>query len=67
MLISDLDTSLFCSRSKDDLAKEIDGCLERAPSDNGFILASGCEVPGIAPPEKVDWYTELVDDRGRCH
>jgi uroporphyrinogen decarboxylase len=67
VLIGNLDTNLFYSGSKEELGRAIDGCLERAPSDSGFILASGCEVPGVAPPEQVDWFTELVDDLGRCH
>ncbi len=67
VLSGNLDTNLFYSGSKDQMRKAVDSCLERAPSDSGYILASGCEVPGVAPPEKVDWFTELVDELGRCH
>jgi hypothetical protein len=31
----------------------------------GYILSSGCEVPAIAPLEKIDWFNELVDELGR--
>jgi uroporphyrinogen-III decarboxylase len=32
---------------------------------DGYILSSGCEVPAIAPLEKIDWFNELVDELGR--
>jgi uroporphyrinogen decarboxylase len=65
VLIGNLDTGLFYSGSKARLKQAIEGCLERAPKDSGFILASGCEVPGVAPPEQVDWFTELIDEVGQ--
>jgi uroporphyrinogen-III decarboxylase len=40
-------------------------CIDNAPSDSGYILSSGCEVPAIAPPEKIDWFNELVDELGQ--
>ncbi|MBW1705069.1 MAG: uroporphyrinogen decarboxylase, partial [Deltaproteobacteria bacterium] len=40
----------------------IKNCLDVAPDDSGYILASGCEVPGIAPPERVDWFMELANE-----
>ncbi len=40
-------------------------CIDKAPRDSGYILASGCEVPAIAPPEKIDWFNALVDELGR--
>jgi uroporphyrinogen-III decarboxylase len=30
----------------------------------GVILAPGCEVPTIAPPEKIDWFMELANEVG---
>ena len=65
VLIGNLDTGLFYSGTKGRLKQAIEGCLDRAPKDSGFILASGCEVPGVAPPEKVDWFTELIDEVGQ--
>jgi uroporphyrinogen-III decarboxylase len=32
------------------------------PDDSGYILSSGGEVPGIAPPEKVAWFMEIVNE-----
>jgi uroporphyrinogen decarboxylase len=65
VLIGNLDTGLFYSGNRARLKQAIEGCLDRAPKDSGFILASGCEVPGVAPPEKVDWFTELIDEVGQ--
>jgi len=46
------------------MKEAIKNCLALAPADSGYILASGCEVPGIAPPEKTDWFMELVQEFG---
>jgi uroporphyrinogen-III decarboxylase len=40
-------------------------CIDCAPRDSGYILASGCEVPAIAPLEKIDWFKELLDELGQ--
>jgi len=65
VLIGNLDTNLFYSGSKDEMRQAIQHCLDNAPADSGYILCSGCEVPAIAPLEKVDWFYELVDELGR--
>jgi uroporphyrinogen-III decarboxylase len=46
------------------MKQAIKNCIDQAPSDSGYILSSGCEVPAIAPPEKMDWFYELVDELG---
>jgi uroporphyrinogen decarboxylase len=65
VLIGNLDTNLFYSGSKDGMRRAIQHCLDNAPADSGYILSSGCEVPAVAPLEKVDWFHELVDELGR--
>jgi uroporphyrinogen decarboxylase len=67
VLIGNLNTNLFYSGSKDEMRQAIQHCLDNAPADSGYILSSGCEVPAIAPLEKVDWFHELVDELGRYH
>ena len=62
VLIGNMDTNLFFSGTKDDMKQAIKNCLDIAPEDSGYILASGCEVPGVAPPEKVDWFMELANE-----
>jgi uroporphyrinogen-III decarboxylase len=47
------------------MKQAIKNCIDKAPKDSGYILASGCEVPGDAPPEKVDWFMELANELGR--
>ena len=44
------------------MEQAIKNCMAMAPDDSGYILSSGCEVPGIAPPEKVEWFMEIVDE-----
>ena len=65
VLIGNVDTFLFLSDDKEAMKQAIKGCLDAAPQDSGYILASGCEVPGIAPPEKIAWFMELVNEVGR--
>lgn len=62
VLIGNINTNIFFSGSRQDMEQAIKDCMAVAPKDSGYILASGCEVPGIAPPEKVDWFMELVDE-----
>jgi uroporphyrinogen decarboxylase len=66
VLIGNVDTKLFFSGTREDMKQAIKGCLDIAPKDSGYILASGCEVPGVAPPEKVDWFMELANELGAC-
>ena len=64
VLIGNVNTSLFFSGSREEMKQAIKNCLDVAPKDSGYILASGCEVPGVAPPEKVDWFMELANELG---
>ncbi|MFH1241300.1 MAG: uroporphyrinogen decarboxylase family protein [Pseudomonadota bacterium] len=65
VLIGNVDTFLFLSDSREAMKQAIKKCLDVAPEDSGYILASGCEVPGVAPPEKIDWFMELANELGR--
>jgi uroporphyrinogen decarboxylase len=65
VLIGNVDTRLFITGSRDEMKRAIEACIDKAPEDSGYILASGCEVPAIAPPETIDWFMELVNELGR--
>jgi uroporphyrinogen decarboxylase len=64
VLIGNVPTNTFLADSKDVMKAAVQECLEKAPKDSGYILASGCEVPAIAPPEKIDWFMELAGEVG---
>jgi uroporphyrinogen decarboxylase len=64
VLIGNVDTNLFFSGTREGMKAAIQNCLNIAPQDSGFILASGCEVPGPAPTEKIQWFMELADELG---
>jgi uroporphyrinogen decarboxylase len=64
VLIGNVDPQLFVADSKDEMRQAVQHCLENAPKDSGYIMAPGCEVPGNAPPEKVDWFMELAQELG---
>jgi uroporphyrinogen decarboxylase len=65
VLIGNLNTNLFYSGSRDEMKQAMQNCIDCAPRDSGYILASGCEVPAIAPLEKIDWFKELLDEFGQ--
>ena len=67
VLIGNLDTNLFYSGSRDEMKAAIKNCIDQVSPDSGYILASGCEVPAIAPLEKIEWFNELVDELGGYH
>jgi len=62
VLLGNIDTNLFYSGTRKDMEAAVKNCLAVAPGDSGYILSSGCEVPGVAPPEKVDWFMEIVNE-----
>ena len=65
VVIGNVNTSLFFLGSKDEMEKAIKNCIDIAASNSGFILASGCEVPGVAPPERVQWFMDAAREYGR--
>ncbi|UCF57902.1 MAG: uroporphyrinogen decarboxylase family protein [Deltaproteobacteria bacterium] len=65
VLIGNVNTNLFFSGSREEMKQAIENCLDITGKDGGYILASGCEVPGVAPPEKVDWFMELANELGK--
>ena len=67
VLIGNVDTRLFFSGTREEMEQGIKDCLARTHKDSGYILASGCEVPGVAPPEKVDWFMELANELCAYH
>ena len=62
VLIGNINTNLFFSGTRPDMEQAIRNCIAIAPDDSGYILSSGCEVPGIAPPEKVAWFMDIVNE-----
>jgi len=65
VVIGNVNTNLFFLGTKDEMEKAVKDCIDIAVTNSGFILASGCEVPGIAPPEKVQWFMESANEYGR--
>lgn len=65
VLIGNVPTECFLAEGKDEMRRAIQDCIDRAPKDSGYILAPGCEVPAIAPAEKIDWFMQLANELGR--
>jgi uroporphyrinogen decarboxylase len=67
VLIGNVPTECFLADSKDMMKQAVQVCLAKASNDSGYILAPGCEVPTIAPAEKIAWFMELADEVGAYH
>ena len=65
VVIGNVSTNLFFLGRKDDMERAIKNCIDIAAPNSEFILASGCEVPGIAPPEKIQWFMDAARKFGR--
>jgi uroporphyrinogen decarboxylase len=65
VLIGNVDTNLFFTGTKEKMKQAIQNCLDAASKDSGYILASGCEVPGIAPPERVEWFMDMANEMAK--
>jgi uroporphyrinogen decarboxylase len=64
VLIGNVPTECFLADSKDVMRDAVQKCLTQVVDDSGYILAPGCEVPTIAPAEKIDWFMELASEVG---
>ncbi|MDP7354270.1 MAG: uroporphyrinogen decarboxylase family protein [Desulfobacterales bacterium] len=62
VIIGNVNTNLFFSGTRDEMKQAMKNCLAVAAKDCGYILSTGCEVPGVAPPEKIGWFMELVNE-----
>ena len=49
----------------DTIEAAIRRCIEIGASESGFILSSGCEVPGLGTVERVRWFMEAAEKYGR--
>jgi uroporphyrinogen decarboxylase len=67
VLIGNIPTDCFLAESRDVMKQAIEDCLAKALNDSGYILAPGCEVPTIAPAEKIDWFMDLANEVGADH
>ena len=64
VLIGNVPTECFLAENKDVMRDAVENCLNQVVEDSGYILAPGCEVPTIAPPEKIDWFMDLAKEVG---
>ncbi len=65
VLMGNVDTGLFSYGEREDMKRAIENCIHITGRNSAYVLASGCEVPGSASPEKVGWFMELLNELGR--
>lgn len=64
VVIGNVNTRLFYSGTREEMEAEVKRCVDTAARGSGFILSTGCEVPGIATPERVGWFMEAGEKYG---
>lgn len=65
VVIGNVDTNLFFLPKRKELEAAVKACLETTGWSTGYILSTGCEVPGVAPPEHVEWFMEATRRLGK--
>jgi uroporphyrinogen decarboxylase len=65
VVIGNVDTNLFIYGKREAMEEATKGCLETVGKRSGYILSTGCEVPGVASPESVEWFMEAARRLGR--
>lgn len=62
VLMGNIHANLFSFGTRQDLKRAVKDCLRIMERNNASILASGCEIPGSAAPERIGWLSELLED-----
>lgn len=61
VVIGNVDTKYFYTEDREEMEKDIQRCVDVGAGEGGFILSSGCEVPGIGAIERVNWFMEIAE------
>ena len=64
VLMGNINPNLFSYGSRENLREAIENSIKNAGSNGGYILASGCEIPSSATPDRVSWFMELAEELG---
>lgn len=64
VVIGNVNTQLFYQGSREEMEAEVKRCIDIAAKGGGFILSTGCEVPGIATSERIRWFMEAGEKFG---
>jgi uroporphyrinogen decarboxylase len=65
VVIGNVDTNLFFLGQREAIEAATRQCLEIAGESTGYILSTGCEVPGVGDPDRVAWFMETARRLGR--
>ncbi len=65
VVIGNVNTNHFFLGKRVEMEQAVRDCLDVSGWGSGYILSTGCEVPAIAPPEKVEWFMEAARRLGR--
>jgi len=64
VIIGNVATNLFFSGTREDMERDVKNCIDIAAKESGFILSTGCEVPGAGSIERVKWFMEAAEKYG---
>ncbi len=62
VVIGNVPTTTFLNEDRDVIRREVRRCKDVAGERNGFILASGCEVPIPSSAQSVKYFMEAVKE-----
>jgi uroporphyrinogen decarboxylase len=65
VVIGNVPVGLFCDGTKGQMEEAVKNCIDVAAKDSGYILASGCEIPGESLIENVRNFFEAGAKYGR--
>jgi len=58
VVIGNVPVGLFRDGTREQMEAAVKRCTDIAAKDSGYVLASGCEIPGESPVEKVRSFFE---------
>lgn len=58
VVIGNVNTRFFYTGTREEMEAEVKRCVYTAAKGSAFILSTGCEVPGIATRDRIQWFME---------
>jgi len=65
VVMGNVPTRLFADGTPEEMEAAIDGCIQAAPDNGGYILASGCEIPLNSTEERIGHFFEYGRAAGK--
>ena len=64
-IMGNVPTNLFADGTHEEMEEAVRNCIETAAEGSGYILASGCEIPGNSTEDRIDHYFKYGHQYGQ--